>query len=610
MNIKHIINFTAILFVFLTINNADIFAQNKKQNPNQDFLLAKQYMAENKYQEAAALLEDLIDKSFNDNYYRMLISAYNELQDTKKKEKLIKKAIKKSDNNSRYSIDLGTFYIENNDQSKGLKQYDKVIGNLKANNSDIIQTANYFSSIRNYDYAVKTYQQGRKLFKDNNKYTYELTYFYQRLGRNEDIAQEYLLLLEQNPKALHQIEVNINNLFSQDNDSKLYDVFSDIVLQQVKDKPKNLAINQLYYWLLMQKEDFSAAYNQAKALDKRFNLQSHDNVMDFAQNVSDRNLAIQAYDYLLKQKINDDDLTFIIRSQRLSRLYDQFTALIHHNQKDIAALEKEYNEFFALYGYIPETTEAIQQKADLLAYHINKPQQAVDLLDTIINMRNVSNQTKARCKLTRADIYLINGDIWEASLTYSQVDKDMKNETIGTEAKFRNAMLSYYTGDFAWAESQFNALRSSTTKLIANDAMEYSLLISANMDEDSSYKGLSWFAKSDFALYQNKVEEAKTYLDSIDRWYVSQPLFDEVLFKRAEIAIKEEKFDEAKNYLEDIILKYPYDLVADDAIMLLADLYENIFNDKAKAKECYERIILDYPSSLYIQQARKKYNTK
>ncbi len=598
-----------IYLICFVCSYSTVYAQQKQDKQRMDYELARQYISEEKYMEAISLLEDLVDKYFRDDYYKLLKNAYIQTQNAKKQEKLIKKAIKKSNNNFRYIIDLGTFYIDNNEKTKGEKQYDNVLKDMQANNSEIVQIANYFSQLRNYDYAVRTYLKGREIFKDETKYTYELTYFYQLLGKNEDIAKEYLILLNKNPNMLNQIEVNINNLFERDKDEKLYEIFSETVLDEVKKQPQKKEINLLYYWLLIQNNNYASAFIQAKAIDKRFNDSKAYQVNDFsiiAMNNLQYEYALQGFEHLLKQD-KEFVANYNVLQNRLTCLYNQFTQKIHHTDKETSSLQKEYHQTLKLLGYNKESSGIMQQYANLLAYHLHQPEQAVELLDTIINMREVSNLIKADCKLTRADIYLINGDVWEASLTYSQVDKDFKNETIGSEAKFRNACLSYFTGNFAWAESQFDALRSSTTKLIANDAMEYSLLIKENMDEDSTYKGLTWFANADFCLYQNLIPQAEKYLDSIEIWYVSHPLFDEVLYKRAEIAIKQNDYHKADSLLQDIITKYPYDLKADDALMLLAQLNEEQFNDKNKAKEYYEKIILDYPSSLYIQQARKKY---
>lgn len=504
-------------------------------------------------------------------------------------------------------INLGLHYDSIGQTNKALKQYNKAIKALKQNNSEIIQTANYFSSKRLYEQAINTYLKGRQLFKDETKYTYELSYLYQIEGRNEDIAKEYILLLDKQPNMLTQIEINLNNLISRDKDTKLQNIVNDFALEKVQKFPQNEAYNRLYYWLLMQKGDYEEGFLQAKAIDKRFS-RIYDQVNDFASqtfNAKKYNLAVKAYEYIIN---NGKDMAeaYSAKQKRVSCLYNEFIKKTKTTKQEAQNLKQEYNKVFSSLGLNEQTAECMKEYADLLAYKINDAQEAVDILDSIINMR-VNNRLKAECKLKRADIYLINGDIWEASLIYSQVEKDFKNETIGSEAKFRNAMLSYYTGDFAWALSQFDVLRSSTTKLIANDAMEYSLLIKENIDEDSSYKGLTWYAKADFLLYQNRIKEAEMYLDSIEKYFLTHPLFDEIMYKRAQIAIKQEDYRNANSLLNALIIKYPYDLTADDAIYTLACLYRDVFKEDAKAKSYFEKLILDYPSSLYVPQARKEY---
>lgn len=42
-----------------------------------------------------------------------------------------------------------------------------------------------------------------------------------------------------------------------------------------------------------------------------------------------------------------------------------------------------------------------------------------------------------KIKLDLGDFYLISGDVWEATLLYSQVDKAMKDEPLGEEARLK-----------------------------------------------------------------------------------------------------------------------------------------------------------------------------
>ncbi|MFZ4549479.1 MAG: tetratricopeptide repeat protein, partial [Bacteroidales bacterium] len=55
--------------------------------------------------------------------------------------------------------------------------------------------------------------------------------------------------------------------------------------------------------------------------------------------------------------------------------------------------------------------------------------------------------------------------------------------------------------------------------------------------------------------------------------------------------------------------KFPMDLLADDALYNLAGLFENQLNDKAKAMQLYEKILTQYPGSLYVVDARKRFRS-
>lgn len=590
--------FLTILFLLLSSNS---YSQDSPE---------KKFFYKEELQNKIDLYEDLIEKNFLQEYYENLLSLYSQTEQNSKAEKLIKKTIKLFPQNSIYIADLGTYYINLGEKEKAEKQFEKAIENLQANQNSISQLANYFSVQNNIDYSIKTFQKGRELFNDKYRFIYEISFLYQRQGRYEEMTTEYLNLLNENQAMLNQIKIYLGSIIQQDTDKKFIDHFRTAILKKTQKEQNNSSIAQLYVWILLQQKNYSLAFTQAKSIDKRFENQTGQTVYEIANialNNQDFQVAKEAFTYLI-EKGKESTYYMMSRLGLLSSLYYPFINTINHTNKETLTLKSEYLTTLSELGKSPATIPIMQQYAYLLAYYLNSSQEAVDILDQTLSMPQIKKNEKAQSKLMRADIYLMENDIWEASLTYSQVEKEYKNDVIGSEAKFKNAMLSYYNGDFDWAISQFDVLRSSTTKLIANDAMEYSLLISDNIDQDSSYNGLSLYSKAEFALYQHNYKKALQLLDTLNQNYLSHPLFDEVMYKRAEIAIQQNQYQRADSLLNQILLKYPSDLMADDALYLLAQLNETHLNSTQKAKEYYERIILDYPNSLYVTEARKRYN--
>jgi TolA-binding protein len=190
---------------------------------------------------------------------------------------------------------------------------------------------------------------------------------------------------------------------------------------------------------------------------------------------------------------------------------------------------------------------------------------------------------------------------------YMQVDKAFKNDVTGFEAKFRNARLYYYIGEFAYAKAQLDILKASTSKFIANDALQLSLLITDNLDADSSFTGLKMYSHAELLLFQNKDDEALVTLDSITSLGPNHPLADEVLFKKAQIKIKHQQFSEADSLLSKLVQLYGNDILADDALFLSGDINEKYLKNPERAKEMYHKILTDYAGSVLAVEARTRY---
>jgi tetratricopeptide (TPR) repeat protein len=253
------------------------------------------------------------------------------------------------------------------------------------------------------------------------------------------------------------------------------------------------------------------------------------------------------------------------------------------------------------------TLDLIVELAHIEAFYGNKPTSAIQRLTEALTFPGLTDMQKAETKMQLADIDVLNADIWEASIYYMQIDKDFKYEPIGQEAKFKNARIYYYDGEFDFAQSQLDVLKQSTTKLIANDAMQLSLLITENYGLDSNYEAMFWFSKGDLLIEQHKYNEAFTYFDSIQTVYNYHSLGDDILLKKSYAMQVQGKWIEGVQYLEELLKYYQFDILADDAVFQLGDIYQNHLKDDLKAAEYYRKILFDYKGSLYTIEARKRF---
>jgi len=63
----------------------------------------------------------------------------------------------------------------------------------------------------------------------------------------------------------------------------------------------------------------------------------------------------------------------------------------------------------------------------------------------------------------------------------------------------------------------------------------------------------------------------------------------------------------AINYLDQILTAYSYDILADDAAFKKAEIVELHIKDIEQAKSLYQQFLVEYPGSLYVADARKRF---
>ncbi len=241
-----------------------------------------------------------------------------------------------------------------------------------------------------------------------------------------------------------------------------------------------------------------------------------------------------------------------------------------------------------------------------MAFYLKKPKEGSDFLKKSLELK-ISPFQEASVKLKLGDILVLQEKFNEALIYYSQIQANLKNSTISQEARFKVAKTSYYKGDFDWAESQLKILKASTSQLIANDALDLKLLISDNKYEDSLHVALKLYSKADLMAFQNKTDDAIELLNQLLTEHKGESIEDEALLKQAKLFEKKKQYEKAVINYQSIITNYGEEILADDALYFLAELYNNQLSEPEKAKDLYEQIIFKHEDSIYSVEARKKF---
>ncbi|WP_091171684.1 tetratricopeptide repeat protein [Mucilaginibacter gossypii] len=568
-----------------------------------ELLLARQYNANGEPQKALEIYQKLY-KQNNENYYSVYINTLLNLKKFDEAESITKKLIRRHPDDHQYAIMLGNIYTQGGNMAKADAIYDDLIKSLPADQGEIAALASQFYQSANIDYAIKIFQQGRKLLKNDNMFTYELINLYRFKRDKISLTDEYLNFLPQNPNFINQAENAFSNVYEGSAD---YDMLKTALLRRIQKDPQQTIYADLLTWQYLQQKEFDLALNQALALSRRQN-DDGNSIYDLCRTF----IANEAYDEAIR------GYEYIISKGKTSSLYipSKIELINTKNLKvtsgkylpeDLLGLEKDYNDLLTEFGRNSSTAFAMQKLANLQAFKLHKLKDAQKLLEETTRLNDIRPNLLADCKLDLGDIYLLNNQPWEATLLYSQVEKDFPATAVGQDALFRNAKMAYYTGDFTWAKGQLDVLKVATSQLIANDALNLLLLIQDNLAADSSGAALKVYARADLQIFAQNPEKAVMILDSIGKKFPNNALDDDIMMSKSRILIQQKDYAGAVPLLKKIVEEHPADLWADDAVFMLGDIYENRLNDKTTARNYYQKIITDYPGSLWINEARKRF---
>jgi TolA-binding protein len=633
------------------------------QAQDADIRIANEYFLKGEKDKALSMYQSLAKNSENipaihNNYLNLML----DMGKYKDAEDYVEKVLKKSDDRISYRVDLGIVYMRSGEVQKADKYFKALI---KSALPDVYKTkaiSDYLASHNLADYAVLTLTELRQAIGNPTVFTLEMANLYRMQGKRDEMVQEYLNYITQSPSNLNYVK-NLLQLFLNKPDE--LEALERMLYDKVQQFPDSEVFADLLIWVNLQQKNFYAAFIQARAFDKRFRKENSKTleIAQIALNNKDYENADKSFSYVIKEFANTDNYLparlGLIRA-REAKVKRSFPV----NRDSVRYLTREYQSFIAKYPDNGNSYEAALNEALLHAYYLDEKDSAVEKLTALANHPRVPAYLKAKSKLDLGDIYLLKEEPWEATLLYSQVEKNQRDAPLGYEAKLRNAKLSYYKGEFRLAQEHLDILKQATTREIANDAMDLSMRIKENTAFDSVGADLKEFATIELLLLQNKTDEAlkrlqkfsshprtrmtledaflkdgwnnayltkddpnritsvqaivkervasgKPPLDSV--WVdmpskgVSKTIQDDIYWLEANLRMQRGEFQASLKLLEKIQLEFPDDILADDASFTEADIYENYLKNKEKAMEIYRAFLDKYPGSVYAAEARKRY---
>lgn len=587
------------LGLFLLISCERIWAQD----PNIDEHLARSFFELRDYEKADALLKKLFPNN-PEKYYDMSFKTAMSLKHYDEAIAIATTAGKKSKQNLNYQYDLGLAYFKKNDSIQGDKIWMRAIDNALENMGKTHELIQIFQLNKNWNYLEKILRTAIDKKYNPEVYSAMLMDVLLGLKKYPEVVPLLMNKIEKDEVGFMNTILRIQNYTEELELMSLVQkrVYSEYAKNQNSEKWTQIAM-----WLSQVTKDYEEALHIAMAYDKR--LHGNGNyvlsVADVALHEEEYRVSIAGYQYLKNIETNNM-MAKLAAQKEIEAYYSMVKKSMNQDSSSMDSMQVRMNAYFSKYGMDHTTAEMQILQAEVWVRYYDKLSEAIALLIKLLDYPQLPLAERSRATLNLGDYKLIADDIWEASLLYGKVDKDEKDSPLGEEARFKNSKVFYFNGDFELAGDLLSILKSSTSELLANDALYLSVFIQDNRDNDTLNTAMREVSKAELLFYQNKQTEALQILSAIKSKYPKSTLIDDILMIEALEASKQKKWGDAIAYYQEIMDRYSGSILADKAIYEWSKIQETIYQDKTKAMDGYLKILTKYKDSVYSTDARKR----
>lgn len=572
-----------------------------------DIQLAQYYYTNGEFDKASMYYEKLYATDPSKVIFTRYFECLMEIQDFKTAEKVIKKQANANKADLELQVTYAQFYEEVNEGSKAKKIYEEILESVNSNPGLTIQIYQAFIARGKVEYAKATLDKGRKL-APSYPFNFQYADYYSLVGNKPEMMREYIDYLEVQPSMKESIQLAINSRVDlSKSESADFIALKELLIGKTQKQNAPLIYSEMLIWLFVQNQNFNGALIQAQSIDKRIQgdgSRVYDLGLICVENKAN-DIARKCFDYVISLGSNQP-LYFEAQKSLLNTRFIEITTNRAYSEQEISATIQDYKAALERLGKSRFTFQIILELAHIKAFYGNQIEESIQDLTQLLQTPGLTDMQRAQVKMQLADVNVLGGDIWEASLLYMQVDTDFKFEPIGNEAKYKNARVFYFDGEFDFAQGQLGVLKESTSKIIANDALQLSVMITDNYGLDSNYQAMMWFATAERLIEQHRYDSAFVLFDSIQINFPMHSLADEILFRKGKAMEQQGKWVAAAEYYNDLLKFHSDDILGDDALFRLADMEENQFQNKEKALEYYKRLVIDFKGSLFSTEARNR----
>ncbi|MBI3586978.1 MAG: tetratricopeptide repeat protein, partial [Ignavibacteriales bacterium] len=471
--------------------------------------------------------------------------------------------------------------------------------------------------------AIRIYLSARTASGNGELFIEDLALLYAALQQYDLATNEYVQMLRSRPQQLTYVEARMSSYMGRDEARR---AALKVVKDEVQRSQNDVSLHSLLAWLFMESKNFDSALVEYRAIDKLSKANGAE-LFQFAQRAIQERAyrsAAKAFREVIeeypKQKMIpfarygyarsieelslEADSTFAITGSSAAQ---QTSVPFRASSEPVSETRPTYQGALGLYESIisdyPNSETYIQSlyRIGFIRFHrFFDLDGAISAFESV--RRNPINQNLSlEATASIAEVQTARNDLKQARVEYaSLLGVDQYRERV----VFRLAELDYFEASFDSALAKVKTLTTNLNTDLANDALQLLYFIQEN--KTGALPALSEFAKADLLMRQRKYSEALSRFKEVAKTYPTALLQDDALMKIGELYILLNQTDGAIGVFKQLSNDMPTSVLRDRAQMRIGEIYERILRDIPHAIEAYEQVLVKFPTSLYVEEARKR----
>ncbi len=586
------------------------------QDTNAQFRLAQSYEQGGDFENAVVLYRDLYThEPSNYMYFDGLRRSLLQLKRYDEVIGLVRHRLASSPNDANLLCLLGSALYQSGNEKEADAAWEQAIATEPANPNVYRLVANSLLENRLLDKTAAVYRRARTACNDPNLFTLDLA---QLLAVSMDYGgatTEYLRYLAQAPMQL----LYVQNRMAQFTGKEEARNAAINAVREAQRASRDVNLYRLLGWLLMEGKRFDEAFEVHTTIDRLANARGAE-LYAFAERAYKEgafDVAARAYKAAIDAPLPPQRLPYArfgyaLAMKELTVRADTIPVsqpsggTIPETQSRYATAIDDFRKIVEEY---PNTEFAARAAFQIGLIQFEK---YFDLDAALASFTSVLQSLPAASSIQHdiaikiGEVLTAKGDTAQAMLWFRKVvvaptaTPDQQDE-----ATYRLAEVLYFCGHFAEAMSSLESISTNLKADYANDA----LLLYAFLQENTmtAPAPLKDFARADFLTRQKKYSEAITIFQSLVEKYQQALFVDDALLRIALLQTLAGRYADALLTYQRLLRQFKESSIAlDKAQFNMAELYDYRLKDKTQALAAYERLLAEYPQSLFTERARRR----